>query len=276
MHLLKILDFNLFDLIYFFAIYSFLGWCTEVIYYIKKEHKFVNRGFLYGPFCPIYGSGIVSIIVLLDNFKNNIFLLFILAFFLTSFIEYFTGLILEKFFKSKWWDYSEDPFNIHGRICLLFSLIWGLASVGVIKVIHPIVEKIVMNIPKSFGNILFYGIIIYFIIDSSFTIASLIKLKNILLTIQMEIDNAIAKHSELLSTQKEKAIENAKAKAVETAQIIENAKIKALENAKSFENPILKLKLTLNHTRLIKAFPNVSSNSFGSILKSLKEKLKKD
>lgn len=276
MHLLKLLDFNLYDLIYFFAIYSFLGWCTEVLYYIKKEHKFVNRGFLYGPFCPIYGAGIVSIIVLLDNFQNNILSLFILAFFLTSFIEYFTGLILEKVFKSKWWDYSDDPFNINGRICLLYSLIWGFASVGVIKIIHPIVEKIITYIPKSFGNILFYGIIIYFIIDCSLTIASLIQLKRILLNIQMEIDNTITKHSELLNTQKEKAIENAKAKAIETAQVIENARYKALENAKSFENPLLKLKLNLNHTRLIKAFPNVSSKSFGTILKSLKEKLKKD
>ena len=276
MHLLKLLDFNLYDLIYFFAIYSFLGWCTEVIYYIKKEHKFVNRGFLYGPFCPIYGAGIVSIIVLLDNFQNNILSLFILAFFLTSFIEYFTGLILEKVFKSKWWDYTDDPFNINGRICLGYSLIWGLASVGVIKVIHPIIENIVIKIPKSFGNVLFYGIIIYFIIDCSLTIASLIKLKRILLTIQAEIDNAITKHSDLLTIHKEKAIENAKAKAIETAQVIENAKYKALENVKSFENPILKLKLNLNHTRLIKAFPNVSSKSFGTILKSLKEKLKKD
>lgn len=276
MHLLKILNFNLFDLIYFFAIYSFLGWCTEVIYYIKKEHKFVNRGFLYGPFCPIYGSGIISIIVLLDNLKNNIFMLFISAFFLTSFIEYFTGLVLEKIFKSKWWDYSNDSFNIHGRICLLYSLIWGLASVGVIKVIHPIIERVIINIPKSFGNILFYGIIIYFITDFSFTIASLVELKHILLTIQTEIDSAITKHSELLTTQKEKAIENAKAKAVETAQVIENVKIKALENAKLFDNPIFKLKLNLNHTRLIRAFPNVSSKSFGSILKSLKERLKKE
>ena len=148
MHLLKLLDFNLYDLIYFFAIYSFLGWCIEVLYYIKKEHKFVNRGFLYGPFCPIYGAGVVSIIVLLDNFQNNILYLFILAFFLTSFIEYFTGLILEKIFKSKWWDYTNDPFNINGRICLLYSLIWGIASVGVIKIIHPIIGIIIIKIPK--------------------------------------------------------------------------------------------------------------------------------
>lgn len=276
MHLFKVLDFNLYDLIYFFTIYSFFGWCTEVLYYIKKERKFVNRGFLYGPFCPIYGSGIVSIIVLLDNFKNNLFLLFILAAFLTSFIEYFTGLILEKIFKSKWWDYSDDPFNIHGRICLPYSLIWGFASVAVIKIIHPIIEKAIISLPREIGNILFYGIMAYFIIDFSLTIASLIKLKNLLLTIQIEIDNTITKHSEILNVQKEKAFENAKTKALETAQALGNVSFKALENAKSFENPISKLKLNLNHTRLIKAFPNVSSKSFGCILKSLKEKLRKD
>lgn len=276
MHLLKVLDFNLYDLIYFFTIYSFLGWCTEVLYYFKKEHKFVNRGFLYGPFCPIYGVGLISIIVLLDNFKNNIFILFLSAFFLTSFIEYFTGLFLEKIFKSKWWDYTEDPFNINGRICLPYSLIWGAASVGVVKIVHPLIEDVVFKIPKPFGNILFYGIIIYFIADFSFTILSLIQLKNIFISIQVEIDNAISKHSGIFNNQKEKVLESAKAKALESAKVFASARDKALENAKVIESIIEKFKLTLNHIRLIKAFPNVSSTSFDSIIRTLKRKLKKD
>ena len=149
-----LLNFNYYNLIYFFAFYSFAGWCVEVLYYFKNEHKFVNRGFLYGPFCPIYGCGAVSLVVFLDNYKNNVFVLFFLAVLLTSILEYFTGFILEKTFKTKWWDYTDDPFNIHGRVCLLYSLMWGAGEVIIIRIVHPILNDIVMSIPSLLGDIL--------------------------------------------------------------------------------------------------------------------------
>lgn len=155
-------------------------------------------------------------------------------------------------------------------------MIWGAASVGVVKIVHPLIEDVVFKIPKPFGNILFYGIIIYFIADFSFTILSLIQLKNIFISIQVEIDNAISKHSGIFNNQKEKVLESAKAKALESAKVFASARDKALENAKVIENIIEKFKLTLNHIRLIKAFPNVSSKSFDSIIRTLKRKLKKD
>ncbi|SFC56680.1 putative ABC transporter permease [Clostridium uliginosum] len=255
MELFKIINFNLYDLVYFFMIYSFLGWCVEVLYAYKNNRYFVNRGFLYGPFCPIYGGGIVSIIILLDRFRSNILLLFILATILTSIIEYFTGFILEKIFKSKWWDYSEDPLNLHGRICFHFSLMWGAASVIVVKVIHPLIENIIYKIPKSIGNHIFYAIAIYFILDFSFTIISLIKFKKLLSLLQVDTGDLFERCTSFISLTKEKA----------------NGKSKAIEN--KFE----KFKLNLNHVRLVRSFPTVSSKSFDSILKSLKEKiLKKD
>lgn len=274
MHSYQLLTFSFYDLVYFFAIYSFLGWCTEVTYYFKKERKFVNRGFLYGPFCPIYGFCLVFIIILLDRFKNNLVMLFILAFFLTSFVEYFTGLILEKVFKSKWWDYTEDPLNLHGRICLGYSLIWGIASVAVIKIIHPFIEYIINIIPSFVGNIIFYGVLVYFITDFTFTLLSLIKFKHILLNLQTEVDSLISRNSD--SSNAHKAINSVKSKVMETTQILENITNKAISNVKEIENPLSRFKLTINHTRLINAFPNLSSKSFGSILKLLKDKLKKD
>lgn len=255
MHLVNILNFSSYNLVMYFAIYSFLGWCTEVIYYFKTQRKFVNRGFLYGPFCPIYGFGLVCIIILLDGFKNNILILFILSTLLTSFLEYFTGLVLEKAFKSKWWDYTDDPFNLHGRICLLYSLMWGAASTAVIKILHPAVNKLILNIPSYIGNILFYVIVIYFIADFSFTLASLIKFKRLLYYIQSEIAKKFAeKPGTLLNSTKEKA--------AETAKVIESI--------------LVKLKMTFNHIRLMEAFPNMSSKSFDYIIKALKEKLKKN
>lgn len=121
-----VLNFNFYNLIYFFVFYSFAGWCLEVLYYFKNERRFVNRGFLYGPFCPIYGFGVLFLVVFLDNYKHNIFALFFLACFFTTVLEYITGFVLEKAFKTKWWDYTDDPFNIHGRVCLLYSLLWEL------------------------------------------------------------------------------------------------------------------------------------------------------
>ena len=111
----------------------------------------------------------------IHNYKNNIFILFFLAVLLTSILEYFTGLFLEKTFKTKWWDYTEDPFNIHGRVCLLYSLMWGVGEVIIIRLIHPILNNLVMDIPGILGDIVLSLIIVYFIIDLCFTLFSLME-----------------------------------------------------------------------------------------------------
>lgn len=174
MHNFNILHFDLYNLLFYFLVYSFLGWCVEVLYAYKNQKKFVNRGFLYGPLCPIYGSCIVLLILLFDNFRNNILTLFILATILTSVIEYLTAIFLEKLFDRKWWDYTDDPFNLHGRICLNFSLIWGAASVGVILIIHPIIKFMISSIPVALGVTLFYLLLILLIFDIVITIKNLI------------------------------------------------------------------------------------------------------
>ena len=169
----SVLDFNLYNIVYFFTFYSFFGWCIEVAYYYKNEHRFVNRGFLKGPFCPIYGCSVVSIILFLDKYKTNILILFLLGFLFTSLFEYLTGFFLEKTFKAKWWDYSDDPFNIQGRVCLPYSLLWATGEVLIIEVIQPIVNALVNKIPLFPGIILFYIIVVYFLLDFSYTLASL-------------------------------------------------------------------------------------------------------
>lgn len=246
------LNFNLYNLIYFFAFYSFAGWCVEVLYYFKNEHKFVNRGFLHGPFCPIYGCGVVSLVIFLDNYKNNIVILFLLACFLTSVLEYFTGFILEKTFKTKWWDYTDDPFNIHGRVCLLYSLLWGASEVVIIKIIHPILNNIVINIPQISGDIFLSIIVIYFIIDFCFTIASLMQFEKTFYTFQfVPVNFLLEKPSILLNSTREKAI----------------------YTIRSFESLLGKFKFNFNnkHSRY-----NISSKPLNYILKTLKDKFKND
>jgi uncharacterized membrane protein len=254
-YLHTILNFNYYSLIYFFVFYSFCGWCIEVLYYFKNEHKFVNRGFLYGPFCPIYGCGVVSLIIFLDSYKNNIFELFFLACILTTVLEYFTGFILEKTFKTKWWDYTDDPFNIHGRVCLLYSLLWGASEVVIIKIIHPILNDIVMNIPQVLGDILLSIIVIYLIIDFCFTIASLMQFEKMFYAFQIVPANFLLdKPSILFNSTREKAI----------------------DKIRTFESFVGKFKFNLNNKQLKHNFSNLSYKPLNHIFKSLKDKFKKD
>lgn len=132
----------------YFLIYSFLGWCIEVCYAALNTKKFINRGFLNGPYCPIYGAGAVAVMHFICPFKKNLLVLFAVSVILTSAIELFTGFGLEKAFHYRWWDYSEVPFNLGGYICLKFSIIWGFACVFVVEIIHPAVKDRVSWIEK--------------------------------------------------------------------------------------------------------------------------------
>ena len=142
---------NFYELVWIFIIYAFLGWCTEVSYAALDRGIFVNRGFLNGPYCPIYGFGVVIVVTILTPLQDNLLLLFFGSFLLTSVLEYITGFLLEKVFHDRWWDYSNKPFNIHGYVCLKFSIYWGLACTFIMKVIHPIIYRGITWIPHTLG-----------------------------------------------------------------------------------------------------------------------------
>lgn len=171
-------NFKLYDLLIYFVIYSFLGWCIEVGYAYKNQRKFVNRGFLFGPLCPIYGACVLSVVLILENFQVNLFEMLIIATILTSFVEYFTGLILEKLFNTKYWDYTEDPLNLHGRICLHFSMMWGALCLVILKIVHPSIVSLVNNIPANSRAIIAVLLFFYFLIDFTATLNSLGSFKN--------------------------------------------------------------------------------------------------
>lgn len=124
-----------------FFIFSFLGWVMEVTLTLITDKKFVNRGFLLGPCCPIYGCGCLLLNLLLQNYVNNIIVLFILTMFTCSLLEYITSFLMEKIFKLRWWDYSQMRFNINGRICLETIIPFGLLGCFVTYVSNPIIFK---------------------------------------------------------------------------------------------------------------------------------------
>lgn len=136
------------QIILYFCIYSFLGWIIEVVYHAVSQGRIVNRGFLNGPVCPIYGFGALTVVSLSgaaaakDPSLSNPVTVFFFGMLLASCIEYFAGWLLDKLFRAQWWDYSDKPWNLRGYICLEFSILWGIASVIEIFILHPFIETL--------------------------------------------------------------------------------------------------------------------------------------
>ena len=166
---------NFYELVWLFIIYAFIGWCAEVSFAAVDNGKFVNRGFLNGPYCPIYGCGVVIVVAVLTPIKESLFILFLGSMLLTTVLEFLTGFILEKVFHNKWWDYSDKPFNIMGYVCLKFSILWGLACTFIMKVLHPSIYKFITIIPHVLGIILLSIIMTAFFIDLGVTVSTILK-----------------------------------------------------------------------------------------------------
>ena len=128
-----------------FFIYAFIGWVVEVVYYGLEEGRFINRGFLNGPLCPVYGIGFYGVILLLERLSYNFFLLFFGSMIICTFVEFWAGFILYRIFKLRWWDYRDEKYNFMGFICPKFSLYWGIACSLGIFVLHPTVLWILGN-----------------------------------------------------------------------------------------------------------------------------------
>ena len=157
-------------LIIYFFIYSCLGWILEIIYAFLLKGKFVNRGFLTGPLCPIYGFGAVILILLLGKSKGKPGKEFLLASIAFTIFEYMVSYILEAIFGLRWWDYSGDFLNLQGRVSLAYSFIWGAMGIILIEIIHPYIsnmlQKLEKSINKSLQKVIIYFLIILFIIDA--------------------------------------------------------------------------------------------------------------
>ena len=143
--------FSLYHVLAFFLIYSCTGWCLEVIFAAATTGQLVNRGFLNGPVCPIYGFGMVIVLFALTPLQGSVLLLYIGGVILPSALELVGGWALYKLYHTRWWDYSDFPFNIGGYICLEFSLLWGVGTLVVMRIVHPVVAGLVDMIPPFVG-----------------------------------------------------------------------------------------------------------------------------
>lgn len=243
-------------LLFYFFVYSIVGWMLESSYRSLIERKLINSGFLHGPYCPIYGFGAVIMFLFLDGFENNIILLFVMGFLVLSAWEYVVGVLLEKVYHTKYWDYSHSRFNIHGRVCLLNSIYWGILGVIFIKIIHPFVQDLTLSIPYYWLVTLDLSLLAIFVTDF---IISNGKIKG--------IDKQLAYLKEITETIKEKIkeIKKAREEDIKNEEIIQTLK-EALDELKQKQD-ILKMNLYKQSIRLKKAFPTIQSDKINEILK---------
>ena len=269
---------EVYEMVLYFFIYGFLGWCTEVTYAAVKDKKFINRGFLKGPICPIYGVGVVLVIVVLEPFHNNIPLLFITAVILVSLLEGLTGFVLEKVFHNKWWDYSNRRFNIGGYVCLRFSLIWGVACVVVIEFVHTIFQVLVEHLPSDLDLILIIVFGVLLLLDTITTVVNTAKmskhfaymesianeLHNISDDIGEDIFKSVMMTIDLADEAKEK-VDKEQGKTDDLAETRRRIAILQKQYKEAMENHPQITKQT------IKAFPNIDSKVYKQALKDTKK-----
>ena len=157
------------ELLAFFFIYSFIGWCGEVVAAALHRKKFVNRGFINGILCPIYGLAAVFCAIFLPELKDNVVILFMGGVILTTVLEYITGRIMENLFHKKLWDYSQKKFNLDGYICLQYALLWGVLTVVSVKFVNDIIVSGLEHIPYTVQLIVIIVLMVITFLDFAST-----------------------------------------------------------------------------------------------------------
>ena len=164
------------EYIIIFFVYSFTGWLMESVRSIFYDKRFVNRGFLVGPVCPIYGFGVLLMSILLKKYNNDVIAVFIFSMLICGILEYLTSYFMEKIFNARWWDYKNRKFNINGRICLETLIPFGICGTLITLIINPFLFKYIALIPNIILHIVIFVLCTIFVID---TIVSLNIISNI-------------------------------------------------------------------------------------------------
>lgn len=227
-------------LILYFFCYSLLGYLVEVAYCSIREKRLVNRGFLHGPYLPIYGFGSLLVILFFSRFSEHMILLFVLSVLGTSVLEYITSYLLEVFFHAKLWDYSTYPLNIHGRVCALNSTLFGLLSLSLIYVIHPALARLLSMLREP-----------------SLSLGA----RLILLVISIDTTSSVFR---MAAFQKQLAEFRLKAKEIEeridlVSKLMPTTNLERLKERLDDEREVLKQRLERASHHILNAFPSITS-----------------
>lgn len=261
-----------------FLMFSVIGWICEVLYVgLFFEHKFINRGFLYGPLCPIYGFGGIVILSLPKALQDPIWVLFLSGIFFCTLVEYLGSWILEKMFHAHWWDYSNQkitikgktiPLNIKGRVCLLNSILFGVMTVVVIDFVQPLINRFFALFPDVYLNLANDVFAIILAIDLAFTVHKLVDFS----VYNQRVKDFIETAKDRFSTE---AWFRNTSMAEQFASIREQISAHKENFSESFVKKMEEFSaLQKTAERWLKKFPSLTSKNYKESIAHLKEKLK--
>lgn len=281
-----------YDLCFFFVIYSIAGWIIEVVFHTVVKGVIVNRGFLNGPVCPVYGFGMISVILIYNLIgSDNTFVVFLEGVVFTTLIELIAGFILDKCFHARWWDYSKMPLNLNGYICAGFSLIWGLAVVFVVKLVHVFIYNVTSGlIPEKIGWPILIAVYAVYILDATVTVLTLIGLNKKLEEldrISASIKRVSDRMTDNFGNTSLKVTQKAQESAVQASLAKAELRDARLESRESLELRLKELQdkyETLRETvirhrhfgagRILNAFPDAKHRDYDQILTEIKNRIK--
>lgn len=283
----------------FFFIYCFFGWIFESTYVSLCKHRFVNRGFMRGPFLPLYGSGAILMLFVSIPVENHLALVYLAGCIAATALEYVTGVCMEKLFKVRYWDYSKQKFNYKGQICLSSTLAWGGLTIFLLKVIHPPIERFVLGLPTQLVSVVTHVLTALVGVDMAFSFKAALDVRDVLVkltALKGDLDNlqnranvivAFAQADMLEKKEElEKRLEGPLARLESTVSRLEAQKEKLGEKLPEFEG--LKTRVAVTRERLtqvkkngldfygrslLKSSPSATSEEFKEALKMLKESL---
>ncbi len=294
---LQFLGMDMYVFIVCFMIYSFLGWAFESIVVSIDQKHWVNRGFVSGPFCPIYAVGAMFVIILLTPVKNNLVLLFLGGTVIATVVEYLVAVLLEKLFHATWWDYSHMRFQFQGRVCLRSSLAWGVLTVLVVRFLHPAVARAISAFPRTPGEFIMTLWLMAMTMDTGIMVYHVLKLNEKLqklsevrdeLRLRLENTKLYESRKELLEHLEQLPISEVVAELLERMeeqkQELQEAGLEARLRSEYLKKEIrerfeYKVRLLEDservERRILQAFPGLRSKEFERELEDIKKQMKR-
>ena len=223
-------SYHLTQWVLFFFIYSFIGWVWECCFVSVRKRRWVNRGFMYGPMLPIYGFGALAVLISTIRVRDSIPLIFLFGMVGATLLEYVTGAVMERLFNVKYWDYSNQKFNLNGYICLTSSLGWGLFSVLLVKFVHVPIEGAVLKIPTIIAEGIAFVLTVAAAVDVTQSFNDAMDLKRILAQLE-ESKKQIRKIQEKLKVASEEFVEDYRQRA---GEIVEDYRRRVEEHVEDY------------------------------------------
>lgn len=290
--------------LFFFYFYCFFGWCFESAYVSLRNRRLINRGFMRGPFLPLYGSGALMMLIVSGPVRDSLVLTYIMGCIGATILEYVTGVVMEALFKVRYWDYSNQKFNFRGYICLSSSLAWGGLTILMTEVVHAPVERLVLGIPENLLTAVTFLLTVILVADFTLSFKEAIDLRDVLAKmeetkeelgrLQKRLDVLIAVSGEERKLRKqereertEDLIRSIEARLLDVKEKLRNG---VEEYSESTREELFQLRMKfkvnvenrkslqelkkLNERRIFRSNPTMVSRCFKEALQELKEALK--